>query len=175
MNKIMFLSLVISFNLSILVLPIWIKKCRQVGLLWEDMNKFGHPKNVASSGGIIVVLAFIFGVLSYIAVRTFAINDGVESLQIFSLLSVILILGLIGLTDDLLGWQHGGLSARLRVFLIFLAAIPLVVINAGHSTIMVPFFGVINIGVLYPLIVIPIGIIGATTTFNFLAGYNGLE
>ena len=99
----MFLSLVISFNLSILVLPLWIKKCKKVGLLWEDMNKFNQPKNVAASGGIIVILAFVFGVLSYIAVRTFAINDGVETLQIFSLLSVILILGLIGLTDDLLG------------------------------------------------------------------------
>jgi UDP-N-acetylglucosamine--dolichyl-phosphate N-acetylglucosaminephosphotransferase len=32
-----------------------------------------------------------------------------------------------------------------------------------------------SIGLLYPLIIIPIGIIGASTTFNFLAGYNGLE
>ena len=38
-----------------------------------------------------------------------------------------------------------------------------------------PFFGVANLGILYPLLVIPIGIVGATTTYNFLAGYNGLE
>ena len=30
-------------------------------------------------------------------------------------------------------------------------------------------------GIFYPLLVIPIGIVGATTTYNFLAGYNGLE
>ncbi|MEJ2267908.1 MAG: glycosyl transferase family 4, partial [Nanoarchaeota archaeon] len=32
-----------------------------------------------------------------------------------------------------------------------------------------------ELGLLYPLLFIPIGIVGATTTFNFLAGYNGLE
>ena len=30
-------------------------------------------------------------------------------------------------------------------------------------------------GAIYPLILIPIGIVGAVTTFNILAGYNGLE
>ena len=38
-----------------------------------------------------------------------------------------------------------------------------------------PFLGVTDIGLLYPLFLIPLGIIGASTTFNFLAGYNGLE
>ncbi len=50
------------------------------------------------------------------------------------------------------------------------AAIPLMVINAGVHTMMG-----IEFGLLYPLILIPLGIIGASTTFNFLAGYNGLE
>jgi UDP-N-acetylglucosamine--dolichyl-phosphate N-acetylglucosaminephosphotransferase len=48
-------------------------------------------------------------------------------------------------------------------------------INAGVSTMSVPFFGAINLGILYPLFIIPLGIVGATVTFNFLAGYNGLE
>ena len=174
MNNLLLLSLIISFNLSVLVLPIWIKKCRQIGLLWEDMNKFNHPKNVAASGGIIVVLAFIFGVLSYIAIRTFVIKDGIETLQIFSLLSVILILGFIGLTDDLLGWQHGGLSVRARIMLAIMASIPLVVINAGIHEMSFPLLGVINLGLFYPLVLIPLGIAGATT-YNFLAGMNGLE
>jgi UDP-N-acetylglucosamine--dolichyl-phosphate N-acetylglucosaminephosphotransferase len=102
-------------------------------------------------------------------------NDGVETLQIFSLLSVILILGLIGLTDDLLGWQHGGLSARVRILLAFMASIPLVVINAGTHTMNIPFLGNIGLGLFYPLVLIPLGIAGASTTYNFLAGMNGLE
>ncbi len=141
------------------------------------MNKHNHPKNVAASGGVVVVLAFIVGVLAYIAIRTFVFTVSVTGVNvyIFALLNVILLLAVVGLTDDLLGWRHGGLSVRFRLFLAFLASIPLVVINAGNHTIAVPFFGTIELGLLYSFVVIPIGIAGATTTYNFLAGLNGLE
>jgi UDP-N-acetylglucosamine--dolichyl-phosphate N-acetylglucosaminephosphotransferase len=159
----------------VLVLPKWINKCRKIGLVWEDMNKFGHPKNVASSGGVMVVMAFVLGVLCYVAFKTFVFGGGVNSLEIFALLSVILILGIVGLTDDLLGWKHQGLSIKMRLLLAFAASIPLVVINAGTKIVGVPFVGVVNFGIFYPLILIPFGIAGAATTYNFLAGYNGLE
>ncbi len=176
MEPLLILIISISFLCTLAILPHWIKKCRQIGLLWKDMNKVNHPKNVAASGGVVVVLAFILGVLSYIAIRTFLFGNGNEiSLSLFSLISVILILGFIGLVDDLLGWVHGGLSSRARVLLAFLAAIPLVVINAGNSTMNMPFFGAFNFGLWYPLFLIPLGIAGCTTTYNFLAGYNGLE
>ena len=48
-------------------------------------------------------------------------------------------------------------------------------INAGTSEVGLPFLGMVELGILYPLIIIPIGIAGATTTYNFLAGFNGLE
>ena len=176
MEAVLFLAVLTSLILTIILLPKWIKKCRLVGLLWEDMNKFGHPKNVAASGGIVVIMSFIFGVLTYVAIRTFILNDmnGI-TLEIFALLSVILLLAIVGLTDDLLGWKHGGLSAGFRIFLALVASIPLVVINAGISTMALPFIGSVNLGVVYALILIPIGITGATTTYNFLAGFNGLE
>ncbi len=170
------LSLVISFFLTFSTLPFWIKKAKGVGLIWEDMNKYKFPKNVAGSGGIIVVLAFVVGVLYYVAVRTFILKDlNGTSIKIFALLSVVLILTIVGIIDDLLGWRNKGLSRRSRIFLAFVASIPLVVINAGNSTMNLPFFGVVNFGILYPLVLIPIGIAGATTTYNFLAGFNGLE
>lgn len=175
MEALLIFSIFVSFIIALIVLPKWIAKCRKIGLLWEDMNKFNHPNNVASSGGIIVVTAFVFGVLTYVAIRTFAINSNGTNLKIFSLLTVILILAIVGLVDDLLGWKHGGLSARFRVILAFGASIPLVVINAGNHTISLPIFGVINLGLIYPLLIIPVGIAGATTTYNFLAGFNGLE
>jgi UDP-N-acetylglucosamine--dolichyl-phosphate N-acetylglucosaminephosphotransferase len=157
-------------------MPFWIKKAKKAGLVWEDMNKYGKPKNVASSGGIVVVIAFIIGVLYYVAVRTFVIKDlDSVNLYIFALLSVVLILSIVGLIDDLLGWKNKGLSRRTRILLAFVAAIPLVVINAGTSTMNLPFLGSVNFGLLYPLLLIPIGIAGATTTYNLLAGYNGLE
>jgi len=170
------LSLVISFLLTFFTIPFWIRKAKKAGLIWEDMNKFGYPKNVAGSGGIVVVIAFVLGVLYYIAVRTFVIKDsnGV-SVEIFALLSVVLILTIVGIIDDLLGWRNKGLSKRTRIFLAFAASIPLVVINAGSSTMNFPLLGIVNFGIIYPLILIPLGIAGATTTYNFLAGFNGLE
>jgi UDP-N-acetylglucosamine--dolichyl-phosphate N-acetylglucosaminephosphotransferase len=95
----------------------------------------------------------------------------------------LLILAVVGITDDLLEFRRysngslkvGGLSNRFRIFLAFVASIPLVVINAGHHVVNIAFLGPVNIGLIYPLLLIPLGIAGATTTYNFLAGFNGLE
>ena len=169
------LAFVFSFVLVVLFMPKWVKVCRKIGLTWEDMNKFGHPKNVASSGGIIVVMAFMLGVLFYIAMKTFLFNGTIHLSEIFALLTMVLILSIVGLVDDLLGWKSGGLPAKLRVLLAFMASIPLVVINAGNSIMNVPFFGAVNFGIFYPLVIIPIAVAGVATTYNFLAGFNGLE
>ena len=175
MEGLLLISILIGFVLTALILPSWIRKCKKIELLWEDMNKSGHPKNVASSGGIAVIAGFVIGVLFYIAIRTFIIQGNGVVLEIFALLSVILIFSIIGLTDDLLGWKHGGLSVKFRLFLSLLASIPLIVINAGHHVIDIPFLGIHNIGLIYPLILIPLGVAGVATTYNFLAGFNGLE
>ena len=175
MNIILLFSLIISFALTFITIPFWIRKASKAGLVWEDMNKFGKKKNVAGSGGVVVVMAFIIGILYYIATRTFFFREPIISLEIFALLSVVLIFTMIGIVDDLFGWKNKGLSIRTRLLLAFIASIPLVVINAGQSIINLPFLGAIDLGLLYPLLVIPIGIAGAATTYNFLAGYNGLE
>jgi len=175
MEILLIVAILLSFILTVYALPMWIRKCREVGLLWEDMNKVKRVKNVAASGGVIVVIAFILGVLSYIAVRTFVLDGNGESLEIFALLTVILILALVGFIDDVLGWTYKGLSIKFRLLVAFAASIPLIVINAGSETISIPGFGLVNLGIYYPLILIPIGIMGATTTYNFLAGFNGLE
>jgi UDP-N-acetylglucosamine--dolichyl-phosphate N-acetylglucosaminephosphotransferase len=176
MEEILFLTVFLGIILMVLILPKWIKKCQQVGLLWEDMNKYNHPKNVAASGGVVVVMAFVISVLLYIAVRTFVFGeDNQITTKIFSVLSVISILAIVGLTDDLLGWKHEGLSKRMRIFLAICSSIPLIVINAGAHNINLPFLGNVSNNLFYLLFLIPLGIAGATTTFNFLAGFNGLE
>jgi len=175
-ESILLTAIFISFFCTFLVMPFWIKKAKQIGLVWEDMNKPKQLKNVAGSGGLIVVFGFIIGVLLYIAIKTFYFqNDGIINSYIFSLILVVLLSCIVGLTDDLFGWQHGGLSIRSRILIVLFAAIPLMVINVGNSNIILPFIGDTNLGLIYPLLIIPIGILGATTTFNFLAGYNGLE
>ena len=164
-----------SFIVTLFLMPYWIKKARDIGLIWDDMNKLSKDK-VSGSGGVVVVLGFVIGVLIYVAYRVFLLNSHNSNLvEILSLLSVILLLASLAFVDDLLGWRKGGLSKKSRLVLVLFAAVPLIVINAGKSVVAIPFLGVMDIGLLYPLVFIPIGIIGATTTFNFLAGFNGLE
>lgn len=170
MDKLLILALLVSFLITVLIMPFWIRKAKQIGLIWEDMHKVGHPKNVAGSGGIIVIMGFMLGVLIYIATKIFIFKGFENIIEIFALLCCILFMALIAFVDDLFGWHRGGLSIRSRLLLTAFAAIPLMVINAGASTIL----GV-NLGIFFPLIVIPIAVVGATTTYNFLAGYNGLE
>jgi UDP-N-acetylglucosamine--dolichyl-phosphate N-acetylglucosaminephosphotransferase len=174
MEKLLFLPILISFLTVIFLIPYWIKKAEQIGLLWDDLNKNSSEK-VAGSGGIMVILGFIIGILVYIAIKTFYFKSMDNLVEIFALLSVVLIVAGIGLIDDLFGWQKGGLSARSRIILVAFATIPLMVINVGNPEIYLPIVGSLNLGILYALIIIPLGIIGTSTTFNFLAGHNGLE
>jgi len=175
MEPLLIIPVILSFFVTLIALPYWIRKAKQIGFVWEDMNKYGHPGNVASSGGIVVIMGFVLGVLSYIAIKTFILETNTTTVQIFALLTAVLIAAIIAITDDIFGWRHGGLPARLRICLVFLAAVPLMVIDAGDSIVKLPFIGEVGLGLLYPLIILPIGVIGAATTFNFLAGYNGLE
>jgi len=176
MEALLLITIFISFFSTYLAMPFWIKKATQIKLLWADMHKKGNEKNVAGSGGIIVLWGFVAGVLLYIAIDIFIFKNGNSHLsKILALLTVLFLSSFIGFIDDLFGWQKGGLSNRSRLILILFASIPLVAINAGNSIVTLPIFGAVNLGLLYPLLFIPIGIVGATTTYNFLAGYNGLE
>lgn len=168
------ISILVSFLSSLITIPFWIRKAKQIKLEWKDMNKLGSKK-IPGAGGVTVVFGFILGVLFYIAINTFYFKSIDNIVEILALTTSILIVSGIGIIDDLLGWQHGGLSKKNRLIILFFAAVPLMVINAGVHTVSIPFIYQFDIGLLYPLIVIPIGIVGATATFNFLAGYNGLE
>lgn len=175
MEIILFLSILLSFFITFLFLKPWIAKAKRIGMVWENMNKYGFPKSFAGSGGLIVVMGFVLGTLSYIAIKTFYLKTPDNIVELFALLSSILILAVIGIVDDLLGWHHGGLSKSFRLFLCIFAAVPLMVINAGQSSLDLPLIGMVNFGILYPLILIPLGIVATSTTFNMLAGFNGLE
>ncbi|MBI4116676.1 hypothetical protein HY449_02945 [Candidatus Pacearchaeota archaeon] len=170
MEPLLIIPIIMGFFATLFFTPFWIRKARQIELIWEDMHKLGHPRDVAGSGGIIVLMSFVLGVLVYIAIKTFVLGTNAVTIEIFAMLTTVLIAGLIGFVDDIFGWVRGGLSARFRIILLVFAAVPLMVINAGESEML----GV-ELGLFYPLFFIPLGIVGASATFNFLAGMNGLE
>lgn len=169
------IPLIVSLAVTLVLMPFWIRKVKSIGLVWDDMNKIKSDK-VAGSGGVIVLLAFLIGSLTYVAYRVFSLETKNGSLvEIFALLIMVIFMGFIGFIDDLFGWRHGGLSMKSRVMLVIFGAIPLIAINAGKSIMSFPIIGSVDLGLLYPLFFIPLGVLATTTTFNILAGFNGLE
>lgn len=164
-----------SLMITYLLIPFWIRKAKQIGLVWEDMHKPHSKAKIAGSGGVVVVFGFTLGLLMYIALQTFYFQSVGNVIEILALLTSILLVSGVALIDDLFGWRRGGLSIRSRLILVAFSAIPLMVINAGNSSVVLPLIGNINFGILFPLLIIPFGIVASTTAFNILAGYNGLE
>ena len=173
MNILIWITIFSSFLVTYFSLPYWIKSAHKNGLVGKDVHKI-EKVDVAESGGMAVVMGVCAGILVYIAINTFVFHNDAKLIYIFAILTTLLITTIVGMVDDLLGWKKG-LSKKIRIFIVLFAAVPLMVINAGESAMSLPFIGDFNFGLFYPLIIIPIGILGATTTYNFLAGFNGLE
>ncbi|MEM1800216.1 MAG: glycosyl transferase family 4 [Desulfurococcaceae archaeon] len=150
----------------------WINTGRRLGYVSRDMNKPGDHY-VVESGGIWVILSITFGMLTYIAMDIYLEKD-MDTLPLLTISMTLLLAGLLGFLDDILGWKKG-ISPGKRVLFTIPIAIPLMVIKAGYSVIEIPFIGPIDLGLLYPLLVVPIGVMGASNAFNMIAGYNGLE
>ncbi|MBU4116717.1 MAG: glycosyl transferase family 4 [Nanoarchaeota archaeon] len=168
METILLIPVLVSFFVTLFSIPVWIKRAKRVGLEGKDIHKTSKEK-IAEAGGICVLFGFVLGTLIYVQIITFYFESTDYLIKIFSLILSLLIIGFIGFIDDIFGWKIG-LNKKTRIILLIFASIPLIVINAGESVMMG-----INFGLFYPLFLIPLGIIGAATTFNFLAGYNGLE
>ena len=160
--------ILISFLSTLLVLPKWIERAKKEKLVGKDIHKV-KKTYVAEAGGITVLIGFVIGVFLYVALKTFFFEAETNLIFILGLMSVIFCAAIVGIFDDLLGWKRG-LNNKLRIGLLLFAAIPLIALNAGTSEMLG-----INLGLFYPLVLVPLAIVGTTSTFNFLAGYNGLE
>ena len=163
----------ISFLTTLFLMKYWIKMAKSANLVGRDMNKYNKPK-IAESGGVAVIFGSGFGILAYIFLNTFYLQNTENLIFILAILCTVLLAAFIGFIDDVLG-RRMGLKYWQKVLLTIPIAIPLMVVNVGHEMIELPFIGVINLGLFYPLILVPIIIIGSTNGFNILAGYNGLE
>jgi UDP-N-acetylglucosamine--dolichyl-phosphate N-acetylglucosaminephosphotransferase len=172
MELVISLSLLVSFLTTWIIVKKWIRKAPEIGLVGLDMNKPGKPK-VPEMGGICVVFGFVLGILAYTGIMTFYFGSS-KHVSILAVLCTVLMTCIIGIIDDISGWKIG-LAQWQKFVLTFFAALPLVVINAGHSTMNLPILGTIDWGVIYPLLIVPVGIIVASNSFNMVAGYNGLE
>lgn len=165
-------ALFISFIVTLMITPYWIRRAKTHGLVGGDMHKPG--KKIAELGGLAVICGFLAGLLYYVAIDVFVYGNASYARYIFAGISSVLIATIIGLTDDILGWKIG-LRQYQKVILTIAIVFPMMVINAGHSIITIPLLGRYDVGLLFPLLFVPAAIMGASNGFNMIAGYNGLE
>lgn len=172
-----------SFFIVLILTPWFIRFAKRINLTAIDQNKKNKPK-IATSGGLVLFIGIFFGLMTFIFFRTFfpekgalLINNNSLTLLFAALTSIFLIM-FIGFVDDLLRkskYEFPGLRQWEKPLLTLVAAIPLIVVNAGTTFINLPFIGTVNFGLAYPLILIPIMVVGASNMVNLLGGFNGME
>ncbi|MHC4753110.1 MAG: MraY family glycosyltransferase [Planctomycetota bacterium] len=150
-----------------------------------DLHKKGKPK-LPTSGGVCVALGVLAGLLIYIGFTTFLNGAPEDITNLLAVISTILIVTFVGFLDDLNVKARAvitkeGLNIRVgfpqwaKPLLTLPAAVPLMVVNAGETMMGIPIIGVVDFGLLYPLILIPIGVVAVSNAVNLLAGFNGME
>ncbi len=167
------IPLILALISVLLIMPPFIRRMRAQGFLGKDMNKYSRPK-VAELGGVVVFLGFSFGIFSAIFLSTYLHAFTIELSVLLAGFSTIAMICFIGFIDDIIGWKKGIRQWQHALFPI-IAALPLMAIAAGETAMVIPFIGQIQLGIIYSLIIIPIGVTGASNAFNMLAGFNGLE
>ena len=169
------LVFVISAIMSILATKYVIRKNHQIGkkkgfIEWDQgflVPDFADPKKrlVVRMGGLGLVAGFISGTL-------FAVKFIPDShlTTLFASISTVFIIAIMGFFTDIFKVRQ-----ITRVIFPAIAALPLIAISAGVSTMNIPFIGEMSFGIWYSLLLVPIGIMACSNLFNMLAGHNGLE
>ncbi|MBI4015360.1 MAG: hypothetical protein HY362_01420 [Candidatus Aenigmarchaeota archaeon] len=182
-------AMFIAFAVAYLVLPRLIEFLKLSGMVGIDVQKIEKPK-IAEMGGPAVVVGFLIGIFAFIGARVFLydLKADIVMVKILISISTILIVVLIGMFDDLGrlikkkmkkdvfgNIKRIGLKQWQKPLFTLPAAIPLMAILAGNTVLYLPVLGPVDLGILYPLLIVPIAIVGASNATNMLAGLNGLE
>ncbi|MFP3950585.1 MAG: hypothetical protein ACLFVP_00350 [Candidatus Bathyarchaeia archaeon] len=180
-------AVLISFTVSYISTPIFNRFMRATGIVGYDIMK-RQRREVADMGGPGVIVGLLTGVFYYIAIEVFTPTGLRGLIYILASLNTILIITLIGLFDVLTGLmelregegifekiKRKGIPAWAYFLLPLPAAVPLVAVNAGVSRMTLPIMGSVELGIIYPLVLIPLAVLCCSNATNFLAGFNGLE
>jgi UDP-N-acetylglucosamine--dolichyl-phosphate N-acetylglucosaminephosphotransferase len=156
----------LSFLLTFIFIKRWIPLAKKKGILGIDVHKPNKPI-VTEAGGTIFLLSITISLLLYGLWLTIG---NTPDFRFFAILSSVLIGGILGLQDHLveIRWRN-------KIFLPLIIAIPLMIARVGHTTIDIPFFGVMDLGNVYTFLLIPLVVTGLVNMVNMFAGYNGLE
>jgi UDP-N-acetylglucosamine--dolichyl-phosphate N-acetylglucosaminephosphotransferase len=137
-----------------------------MGISGIDIHKLDSPVR-AEMGGLAVLLAMAVGSVLYLG---FDYSMDGPAVLFAAAASTILLTGLVGVADDMVE-----LSQKIKPLFIVAASAPLALILLGRAYISVPLLGQVHLGLLYPLVAVPLAITTSANFSNLLAGFNGLE
>ncbi len=158
----------------------------ECGVTSVDYNKEKKP-TLPSSLGIATAFGFGMGLLVYVFGSSFSFYLPVASLgYLFATVLAVLLVSFVGFLDDINIKRKSqkttgmldtrvGLKQWHKPLLTLIGAVPLIAINAGVSTITIPVIGMVNFGIFYPLVIVPLAIIFGANAFNLLGGFNGIQ
>ncbi|MBI4406329.1 hypothetical protein HY571_00245 [Candidatus Micrarchaeota archaeon] len=180
------LATIASFAACLIAIPYFVRFFNRIGIVGTDQQKPQHPI-VPQAGGIPVFFAFLLGAMLFVGINTFLNGTQLNLLFIFAALLSTSVIAMVGFFDDLnirsqkvaissdaIDYRVG-LKQWQKPLLTLVAAVPLVAVNAGESSALLPLIGVVDFGILFPLVIIPIAVICVSNATNMLAGVNGLE
>ncbi|MGC8676205.1 MAG: hypothetical protein ACP5T3_01665 [Candidatus Micrarchaeia archaeon] len=158
------------------------------GVVEEDQNK-GRLIKLPSSGGLAVVFGTIVGIITYAFGMSFlsqSLHAIYDVRTLFAVSLSLLLISLVGFLDDInvkgklvnatgIKSYKKGMKQWQKPLLTVIGALPLMAINAGISTVRIPFIGNVALGAWYPLLVLPLAIIFASNAVNLLGGFDGLQ
>lgn len=183
MYYLLIISIIASSMVTLYSTPWLIRYLRRIDLVVPDAHKEDKPL-IPISGGLTVIAGLFSGLMIFIFFETFfpsesGFLDGKSLLLLFAAATSLLIITIVGFIDDLIIERNKGESGGLRQWqkplLTLSAAVPLMVINAGTKKMLFPLLGYVDVGILYPLLLVPIGVVGAANMVNLLGGFNGME
>lgn len=161
------IALLLSFIIVLIFMPGTIQLLRERNIVGIDVHKPNRPE-VPKGGGFLVLFAIVAALLVVIGIATF--QQGTVNPGLLAALVSILMAGMIGLLDDNFDFRN-----RTKVTLPIVASIPMIVMQVGTTTMQVPFIGTLDLGIIYPLIVVPLMMTFIIDSTNMYAGMNGLE
>ncbi len=180
-------AVALSFLASYVTIPWFNRFMVAAGIVGRDIMK-KSSKPIADMGGPGVITGFILGVFVFIGLEVFALQNTADLINILASLNTILIITIIGIFDVLTAlmkrregtgifesMKRRGIPSWLYFFIPLPAAVPLMAVNAGVTSMVLPFIGRVQLGLIYPLVLVPLAVLCCSNATNFYAGFNGLE
>ena len=175
-----------AFIATVFIVPRFIAYLHSSGIVGIDQQKADKPK-LATSAGLPATFGFIVGIMTFVFLNSFFFYLPYDLSLIFAATISVLVAMFVGLLDDIYirremirsrtgTMEHRvGLKQWQKPLLTLAAAVPLMAVNAGISSLSLPFIGPVEFGLLYPLFLVPLCVVCVVNATNMLAGMNGLE